>query len=186
MVNRHHVYNRKLSWNLSSDNFLGPHSDFYLAFERNHAFINWYFLTKITRSFKLLYDLQDRDDWPNFVAVYQRQDCSRPLQEDLDHKNVTTFQLGLNLSLVKIVVIPGICKYHFESSYLKKLSNRGTAISFIPDNQNGKKGLKNFIQIQISPLHSMFIRLQLFLLGIIGNPLKTYRLHYLSRGRSRL
>ena len=31
---------RKLSWNLSSDNFCRPHSDLRLAFEGNHVFTN--------------------------------------------------------------------------------------------------------------------------------------------------
>ena len=72
------------------DKFWGRHSDLHLAFERNHAFINRYFLMTIIQSFKLL--LQDKEDWPNFVqSVYQRQDHSRLVQQHLDHKNVNTF-----------------------------------------------------------------------------------------------
>ena len=72
----------------------------------------------------------------------------------------------LNLSLVKIVGIPGICKYHFRVLGCKITLKSRNYDHIIHDDQNDKKG-SNFVPIRVSPLHSMFLRVQSFLLGIV-------------------
>ena len=76
----YNMYNRKLSWNLSSDNVCSPHSDLLL---------------------------QDRDDWPNFVQSIKARIVQDRYKNVWITKMEIPFHL-FEPVLVKIVVIPGI------------------------------------------------------------------------------